>query len=592
MKRDAEAPDPAVQPRRGPSVRRRAPDELRAAIDGLDPETRRRKILGLKVEATRARQRGVLDDDNVALAAIRAAGVPPRRRGLQTLERLGLLEPLRARVRKRTLYTLDLLLEKAGKAPEAVCSADVAAFVAGKRPEIAAVLASQVRQGYDALIALGHASTNPSPSQMPRRPELPDALARELAAIDQLHVRQRAARGTRRESRDLMYRAAEWARAVGVADMGLCDLLWEDEARLEQLAHWWAQPRKDGTLRSVNCMPPLFKLLKRLWCAHGRSITEARDHVRRLTRMLRANQDDFGALDLLDLKSEDPAPAPAKERCEALVRAYAEEVSGLRALGAAAHGDLLETQRKRQLFFILLRVGIRRASLASLRLDQLKRDSDGMWYFDACVTKRTRAPKRVVVQTWRVEDTTFSRWYAPQEFIDMLVEALRDEGYDLEKYLKTREPQHVPWVTARNGTFGPHLDGKPVAAVWRGKRGHLTVGAIASIVARILHERLGMDRGGPHAMRRRSIMNYNARAKDFPQAAEMLQHLTPETRSIYEWSEERSVSHMFPATEPPAPSPEAKPEADRGGSTTQPDPSKPRRARGPRERRISRDDLL
>jgi hypothetical protein len=204
--------------------------------------------------------------------------------------------------------------------------------------------------------------------------------------------------------------------------------------------------------------------------------SRGRDRIRVVKRSLRSSGDDFGPLDLLDLKSEDPAPAPAPERCTALAEWYTQEAKRLRGMGERARTRLLGLQRERLIFFILWKVGVRRSSLASFRFDQLKRDDEGMWYFDWCVTKRTRAPKRVVIQTWRVGDTTFSRWYAPQEFIDLLEEALRDEGYDLQTYLQTRDEQYVPWATAHDATFGPHFQGKRIAPVWRGKRGALSVG--------------------------------------------------------------------------------------------------------------------
>jgi hypothetical protein len=526
--------------------------QLEQDVRGPSTDRRRRALSNLKARATRARQSGVRDADNDALHAVRTAGVPPRREGLTTLTRLGLVDVLSAHIHIRPLYTLDLLLAATGKGIIEITNADVELFVAGRPAQTAAVLRSQIRCVYDRLVTLKMAAQNPVPRQKPWRTPLPPAFATELVTLHRYHDAQRSSRSSRRSAEEALRRATTWALSQGQAD-GLNDLLWEDDARLHDLAVWWAGPRENGTLRSVMCMPTLFTFVLRLWKAHGRNVTEGRDRIRRLQRSLRTSGDDTGPFDRLDLRSEDPAPAPSPERCEKLAEWYSHEVGQLRGVGVGAKTKLLALQRERLMFFILWKVGVRKSSLASFRYDELKRDDEGQWYFDSCVTKRTREPKRVVVQTWRVGDTTFSRWYLPPEFYALLVEALRDEGYDLEAYLETRAEHHLPWDTARGGTFGPHLDGKRIAPVWRGKRGHLTVGTVAGIVGRIVRGRLGMARGGAHAMRRRSIMDNNDLARKFPQAAQALQHLTPETRSIYEWSEERSVRHMFvPAVRTPA----------------------------------------
>lgn len=99
-----------------------------------------------------------------------------------------------------------------------------------------------------------------------------------------------------------------------------------------------------------------------------------------------------------------------------------------------------------------------------------------------------------------------------------------------------------------------------------------------------------MARGGAHAMRRRSIMDNNDLARRFPQAAQALQHLTPETRAIYEWSEERSVRHMFA---PPAAEAAAAPsdtDAAATEKTARATTKQPRKGT-PRAPRLSLDDL-
>lgn len=556
-------------------------DQLEKELSSQDPARRRRTLKRLQSRASKARRRGVADADNAALHVVRTV-LPPRKQGLQNLDRLGLTEKLRGRVQRRALYTLDLLLEQTGKDVHAITPEDVSAFVAGRPQAIEAVLRSNIRLCYDALIRQGLASENPSPIVKPRREALPPALACELERVERMHIEMRSARGTRRETGELMRRASDWAQSVGVAEQGLEALLWDDPERLRQLAFWWAQPRADSTLRAEACMSPLFKLLLRLWRAHGRSVVEGRDRIRALKRSLRSSGDDFGRLDLLDLRTEDPAPAPDADKCAAQWDWYAQEAPRLRAAGDP---ELMPLQRERSVYFILWKVGIRLSSLASLRFDQLKRDEEGMWYFDNCVTKRTRPPKRVVVQTWRVGDTTFSRWYVPDEFVDLLTEMLRDEGYDLARYLEQGDESCVPWDTAQDDTFGPHVRGKRISPVWRGKRGHLRKGAIAGIAARIVQERLGMPRGGAHAMRRRSIMDLDTLADRYPQAAEVLQHLTPETRAIYKWSAERSVRHIFKA----ASTGPAKTE-ERGPATSEA-PARPRRARSTRAPLITIDDL-
>lgn len=558
--------------------------EFPEELTSTDAGRRRRTLNRLKVRATRARQSGVADADNAALRIVRMA-VPPRKKGRRTLEARGLISALQGRVQKRAMYTLDLLLESSGKDVRDVALADVDACVRGRAPAIEAVLRSNIRLCYDHLIAQGLAASNPSPLVKRRRQALSPQAEEDLQLLEKLHDEMRSARSTRRESRDSLNAVTRWTKSAGLEDPDLDDLLWNDPVRLKELAFWWARPRADGTLRSELCMSDLFKFLLRLWRAHGRSLIDGRDRIRVLKRGLRSSGDDFGPLDLLDLRSQDPAPAPAPERCTKLAQWYASEARRRRALGPDSHEDLIALQRERLAFTGFWKVGARLSSLASYRWDQLKRDDEGMWYFDWCVTKRTRAPKRVVVQTWRVGDTTFSRWYQPQEFIDVAIEALRDEGFDLERYLETRDETAVPWDTARDATFGAHFRGKRISPVWRGKRGHLSVGAVSGIAAHLLRDRLGMDRGAAHALRRRSIMDHNALARRFPQAAQALQHLTPETRAIYEWSEERSVRHMFDA-------PEAAPAIELPAVTADEASKKPgRRSRLRRAPELSIDDL-
>lgn len=563
--------------------------ELAGAVQGPDVARRRAALSNLKARATRARQSGIDDEENEALRAVRHAGVPPRREGLTTLVKLGLLDALTPLIHRRPLYTLDLLLAATGKSVRDITLTDVEVFVSARPAPSAAVLRSQIRCVYDRLITLGLADENPVPNLRRSRRPLPAALAREFAVLEAFHETHRSARSSRRSAGESMRWAAEWATARGFED-GLETRLWDDGAALRDLAVWWARPLPSGGLRSVTCMPQLFTFVLRLWRAHGRNRGEGRDRIRRLQRSLRSSEDDTGPLDLLDLLSEDPAPAPAPERCEKLALWYAAEAVRLRGLGLRERRQLLGLQRERLIFFILWKVGVRVSSLASFRYDELKRDEAGQWYFDCCVTKRTREPKRKVVQTWRVGNTTFSRWYLPPEFVALLIEALRDEGYDLEAYLATRGEHLVPHVTARDGTYGPLLQGKRVAPVWRGKRGHLTVGRVAIIASHIVRVRLGMDRGAAHAMRRRSIMDNEDLARRFPQAAQALQHLTPETRATYHWGEERSVSYMFQAPEGVKEIRERE-EAARETQPKHPETRRSHRVVMPRTPRLSLDDL-
>jgi hypothetical protein len=560
--------------------------QLRSAIntaesdDAAEADKRRRRLVGLKVLATRARQRGVPDCENAALREVRAAGVPPRKDGFANLRRLELLDPLLSRMkRKRPLYTLDLLLGSCGKVPNAVTCADVDAYVSGQQSAVELVRRSDIRLSFVELIAMGRATTNPSPKLRggPRAP-LPAPMATEMLALERFHDQQRSAPGTRNDSRYSMRRAAKWACSIN-PDEGFGEMLWNSDELCTAFAFWWALPKADSELRSENCMSKLFTFLKKLWRALGRPMPEIRDHVRRIGRTLRTSGDDYGEFDLLDLGSENPAPAPEHDSCEEQLRWYATETARLRAAGPTHRKLLIALQRERLMFLILYWVGVRRASLAGFRVDMLKKDPAGWWYFDWCVTKRVRKPKRPVVRTWRVGVTTFSEWFLPQGFMEALIEMYRDEGYDLEKYLETHDEQYVPWTAARNGTFGAHLDGTRIAPVWRGKRGHLTVNSVYRIAAFILRNRLGMERGGPHALRRRSIMDLDPLALTFPQSAERTQHLNAESRAPYRWGVERSVGHVLqkksetealpsaaaasPAVLPPAPTSNARPTAAR-----------------------------
>lgn len=514
-------------------------------------EERRRKLIGLKVTATHARQAGVPDSENEALQAIRAAGILPPKVGLVRLKELDLVEPLLARMkRKRPLYTLDLLLRACQKDPADVTTEDVDRYVAGQRYEIESLSRSDIRLSYEALIALGRAQSNPSPKRGHHRPVLPEPFASDMAKTESWEVEQGYASGSMLGTVTAMRRAVKWALERGHTEKTLNDLLWGNENALNDLALWWAGPTLRGEQRFVCCMEDLFSLLKHMFNAYGRPVPDTNDLVRRLKRKLRRSGDDYGALDRLNLRDEDPPPAPAEVRCERLVESYAAETAQLRAQGPDSKPALIELQQERLLFLIFYWVGVRRASLASFRYEMLKQDQDGFWYFDWCVTKRTKPTRRKVVKTWSVGNVTFSEWFIPPEFYDVLVEAANDEGIDLERYLKTKDRALLPWVVARDDTFGPQMKGKPVAAVWHGKRGHLGAQTIYKIVAHILRDRLGLERGGPHALRRRSIVDKTPLANRFPQAGERLQHLTPESRLRYHWTVERSVGYMLGATTP------------------------------------------
>jgi len=546
---------------------------------------RKRALSTLKSRATRARQAGAPDHENPALSLVRAAKVPPRRQGMIALKGLGLLVALQRLVPTRALYTADLLLQRTGKLPRDVTEKDVDDLVSRAKPGYRDALRSNIRVVFHALIALGEADRNPAPMSKLRRPPLPEHVRVALVTVERFHDDQRSARSTRRSSIEVLHRIGQWTQVRGLLDRPLGEMLWSEPGKLRDLAFWWAEPKANGALRSTACIPLLFNLLLRLWRAEGRSIVEARDRLRTLQRSLRTSGDDIGPFDRLDLCSEDPAPAPPADRCVALAAWYTEEAARLRASGQRT--ALHALQRERLVFYVLWQVGVRRSSLAAFRYDQLKRDEQGNWYFDWCPTKRTRVPKRVVIQTWRVGDTTFSRWYVPPEFYVLLCEALADQGYDLERYLEHGDAASVPWVEAADLTFGPQFKGHQVSPVWRGKRGHLTPPAASRIAAQVLRQRLHMQRGATHAMRRRSVIDKNSLAREFPQAAEMLQHLKAETRHIYEWSDERTVSLMFPTAVPTA-APAAP------GSALIAAPAAPRDRRTPaatRRPRLSLDDV-
>lgn len=577
-----------IEPARFLPGRALSDDELReahavAADTGRPRAERRRARLVLRRKAERGRAQGTADADNLALQLVRALGTRRPRRGRPTLERLGLSEPLAPRVSPKYLDTLDQFLETAGKEIGAITKADVDAFASAARCKSSTVKRrSDLRRAFIVLIDLGLASENPAPliaRERTRSAPLPGNGPRFEAWLKKVGFLP----SSREKSRDGYRELARWAAVENLDLAGVPEALWSDPEMelLQRLVFWWARPReKDGKPRSKTCIAALDTFLHRLWRWSGHDPVDARDKLRRLWRRFRSSGADQGDLDKLDLAPEDPAPAPRKERCEALPGWYAEQIAGLRA-SARSRTRLVRMLRERDAFFCWTENGARRKSFAGFRFDQLFQDERGHWYFDEVPTKKTRQPKRVVNKVWKIGEQWFSRWYVPPTLVALFAETLQaeDARYDLMDYLRTRRRELVPWVVARDDTFGAHMKGKQVSAVWRGRPGHLTIHGVYQLGVRIVRERLGAQRGGPHALRRRAIMNKNALAKMYPQAAQALQHLTPKTRAIYEWSEDNDVGLMWDA--PAAPS------SATGASAAVPTDAAP----GPRARRAVRRTL-
>lgn len=531
------------------------------AADRTRPrEERRRARMILRRKTERLRGQGVTDPNNVALHLLDSLGVRRPRRGRPTLARLGLSERLQARAPRKQLDTLDQFLETVGKDVSAVTEADVDAFASAARCRSTNIKRrSDLRSAFKILISLGLADRNPAPF-VGRRGKRELLLPLEGQRFESFLKACGFLPSSRKSSLDAYLAIVRWTKLEQLDLASLPEALWSDPDMrlLEKLVCWWARPReKDGRPRSKTCIQRLDTTLHRLWRWAGRDPVDARDKLRRLWRRFRSSGADQGDLDKLDLAPEDPAPAPRRERCEALPAWYAEEIARCRE-SSASHAALVSILRERDAFFCWTENGARRRSFAGFRFDQLKQNERGQWYFDEVPTKKTRQPRRVVNKIWKIGEQWFSRWYVPPWLIALFAETLKaeDPRYDLLEYLRTRRRELVPWEPARDDTFGAHMKGKPVAPMWRGRRGHLTISGVYDLGVKIVRVRLGAQRGGPHALRRRAILNKNALAKLYPQAAEALQHLTAKTRAIYEWSEDNDVGLMWEVGGRPAPTPE------------------------------------
>lgn len=587
-----------IEPARFLPGRALSDDELREAhaiaADASRPRgERRRARLVLRRKAERVRAQGAADADNLALQLFRALGARRPRHGRPTLSRLGLGELLAPRVSPKHLDTLDQFLERTAKEIAAIAKADVDAFASAARCKAsAAKRRSDLRRAFAVLIELGLATKNPAPLLQCERSRS-EPLPANGPLFEQWLKKSGFLPSSRESSTDAYRALARWATLEKLELAALPKRLWSEPEMelLQMLVHWWARPReKDGKPRSKTCINRLDTFLHRLWRWSGHDPVDARDKLRRLWRKFRSSGADQGELDLLDLAPEDPAPAPRKERCDALPAWYAEQIAELRT-SARSRTPLVRMLRERDAFFCWTENGARRRSFAGFRFDQLLQDERGHWYFDEVPTKKTRQPKRMVNKMWKIGEQWFSRWYVPPSLIALLAETLKaeDPRYDLIEYLRTRRRELVPWVVARDDTFGAHMKGKSVSAVWRGRMGHLTIAGVYQMGVRIARQRLGAQRGGPHALRRRAILNKNALAKLYPQAAEMLQHLTPKTRAIYEWSEDNDVGLMWDV--PAAAAPTTETSAARRASDASGAPARPRRTRRPSQPTPTLEDL-
>jgi hypothetical protein len=226
------------------------------------------------------------------------------------------------------------------------------------------------------------------------------------------------------------------------------------------------------------------------------------------------------------------------------------------------HETLIATLQERDMFHYTWRIGIRRGSLAGLRVDKLfLGENGGLAFFAEVPTKRVIGTP--VAPTHQIDNVTFSRWPVHPDDLAMFAERFHEEGWDLMAYLRTRDERFIPWTIARDDTFGPRVRGTRISPLWHSsKGGHYSVSGVTNLMHKIVRVRLEMPRGCTHVMRRRSVIDLDALARLHPQAAEATQHLKAETRPTYYVSEEADPRFMFPdltsgPTLPSEPAPDA-----------------------------------
>jgi hypothetical protein len=525
-----------------------------AAIIDLDASaiSRRRAYRALAKTASLLRASGIHDSENQAVACQREYGVRPARSGFATLEQQGLLSVLlEQKVRHKNLGTFELFASSFPRPAIEATRDDIEHFLSlQQHPGTARRIRSELRVCYRELLERNLVHVNPAAiversdrSKM----ELTPALRDDLARIDQLCLEELSASATRRIDIDYFYTSCRWAMTDGkIGELGLAEMLWADPAKLEALTRWWARPLPSGRRRAKSVMMRLFTFYARLLRAWSYPAIEVSDRLRTLKRSLRKSGGDQGALTRLTLADPNPPPAPSREKCVALAETYRSEIAELRRRGASAHGLLINLLQERDLFRIAWRTGIRRSSLAALRLDLLfLGEGRTLPYFDEVPTKKVLGTP--VAPTTQVGNVNLSRWSVHPDDVEMLKERLTEGGWDLDAYLKTRDPRFIPWMVARDDTFGSHMRGKRVSPVWRSsKGGHLSVSGVVNIGLKIMRARLGMRRGVLHPMRRRAVIDLDRIARLHPQAAEGVQHLKSATRLGYMVSEESNGVLMFP----------------------------------------------
>ncbi|MDE3102664.1 MAG: hypothetical protein KGJ98_10565 [Chloroflexota bacterium] len=194
-----------------------------------------------------------------------------------------------------------------------------------------------------------------------------------------------------------------------------------------------------------------------------------------------------------------------------------------------------------------LRTAMRWTSLASCRADKIVYDAaNENVYVDEVVVKANRNRQRILVPEKQVGTVTISRWYLDPALLELYEEELQLDGFSLFEYMRSRDRVALPWIVARDDTFGPHMRGQLVSPLWRGgKHGYLSRSALGDVLERITHERLGLQSGRGHPLRRKAAIDYAALSVRYPQAVEAIIRMGPAMWNRYRVSVDRNPALLF-----------------------------------------------
>lgn len=586
-----------------------------------DPARRAQEVRRLQQLANILRQAGMDEGENPASAYLRACGIKRHAPRIAVLAKVGipsaflcsaavLRVPEAARV-------LGLLVEHCGMHPDAITTDDIERFLArerkgntrGERPsQRERHLLKRAFRLYYAF--MGRATPNPVITQALRKQTdlsaFPPACRKDGERLARYAAEHRFTRATERTLFTVFnaylrfLTECEPARATAGPFAAL-----EDPALALRFVCWRFSVPPDQLPRSVSGLGSIFHLIRSGLAVSGMSETAITDRLIALKRGLRGGK-DRGRYDLLTLRSPDPAPAPSTKQVERSRVQFQAELADLRERGA--EGKLGRVMRERNLMETPLRTGMRLTTLASCRGDRIIYDeATETVYVDEVVVKANRRRQRILVPETQVGNVTLSRWYLDPTLLELYEESYQLDGYSLFGWLETGDRRCLPWVRARDNTFGPQAKGQLVSPLWRGGRfGYLSKVSISLILSGISKDRLGLQRGSGHPLRRRAAIDFAAAADIYPQAVEALLRMGPGMQARYRVSTDRSPGLLFTAGRPISeiirrvPIAETVPATREANAEPTPIESAPSlkggerqpRRRPPSSARISRDELL